>query len=125
MWTNSRGIAVGRYRWGVLVGLLSGLFGIGGGTIIVPALVWLGLTQRHAAATSMLAIVPTSVSGVLAYAVEGNVDWIAALLMFLGMFIGGQIGSLLLSRLPEVVLRWAFVVFGVYHRAAVYFILLA
>lgn len=96
---------------GVLVGLLSGLFGIGGGTIIVPALVWLGLTQRHAAATSMLAIIPTSVSGVLSYAVNGNVDWIAALLVFIGMFVGGQIGSLLLSRLSEVVLRWAFVVF--------------
>ena len=104
---------------------MSGLFGIGGGTIIVPALVWLGLTQRHAAATSMLAIVPTSVSGVLAYAVEGNVDWIAALLMFLGMFIGGQIGSLLLSRLPEVVLRWAFRgVYGVYHREPAYFLYL-
>lgn len=110
---SPRGIAV-MVVVGVLVGLLSGLFGIGGGTIIVPALVWLGLTQRHAAATSMLAIIPTSVSGVLSYAVNGNVDWIAALLVFLGMFVGGQIGSLLLSRLPEVVLRWAFVVFMVF-----------
>ena len=109
---------------GMLVGVLSGMFGIGGGTIIVPALVWLGLTQRHAAATSMLAIVPTSVSGVLAYAVEGNVDWIAALLMFLGMFIGGQIGSLLLSRLPEVVLRWAFVVFMAFIIASQLFLYL-
>lgn len=107
---SPRGIAV-MVAVGVLVGLLSGLFGIGGGTIIVPALVWLGLTQRHAAATSMLAIIPTSVSGVLSYAVNGNVDWIAALLVFIGMFVGGQIGSLLLSRLSEVVLRWAFVVF--------------
>ena len=107
---SPRGIAV-TVVVGVLVGLLSGLFGIGGGTIIVPALVWLGLTQRHAAATSMLAIIPTSVSGVLSYAVNGNVDWIAALLVFIGMFVGGQIGSLLLSRLSEVVLRWAFVVF--------------
>ena len=107
---SPRGIAV-MVVVGVLVGLLSGLFGIGGGTIIVPALVWLGLTQRHAAATSMLAIIPTSVSGVLSYAVNGNVDWIAALLVFIGMFVGGQIGSLLLSRLSEVVLRWAFVVF--------------
>ena len=106
---SPRGIAV-MVVVGVLVGLLSGLFGIGGGTIIVPALVWLGLTQRHAAATSMLAIIPTSVSGVLSYAVNGNVDWIAALLVFIGMFVG-QIGSLLLSRLSEVVLRWAFVVF--------------
>ena len=37
---------------GMLVGVLSGMFGIGGGTVIVPALVWLGLSQRNAAATS-------------------------------------------------------------------------
>ncbi|MBM6700224.1 sulfite exporter TauE/SafE family protein [Bifidobacterium pullorum subsp. saeculare] len=99
---------------GVAVGILSGLFGIGGGTVIVPALVWLGLTQRHAAATSMLAIVPTSISGVCSYAVNGNVDWIAATLVFCGMLVGGQIGSWLLARLPEKVLRWAFVVFLVF-----------
>ncbi|WP_239512754.1 sulfite exporter TauE/SafE family protein [Bifidobacterium avesanii] len=110
---SPRGIAV-LVVVGVLVGVLSGLFGIGGGTIIVPALVWLGLTQRHAAATSMLAIIPTSVSGVVAYALNGNVDWLAALLLFCGMFFGGQIGSWLLSKLPELVLRWAFVAFLVF-----------
>lgn len=99
---------------GMLVGVLSGMFGIGGGTVIVPALVWLGLTQRNAAATSMLAIVPTSISGVISYATCGNVDWLAALLLFCGMFVGGQIGSWLLSRLPELVLRWIFVVFLVF-----------
>lgn len=66
---------------GMIVGLLSGMFGIGGGTVIVPALVWLGLSQRHAAATSMLAIVPTSISGVISYAHNGNVDWGAAALL--------------------------------------------
>ena len=64
---SARGIAV-LVIVGVAVGLLSGMFGIGGGTVIVPALVWLGLTQRNAAATSMLAIVPTSISGVISYA---------------------------------------------------------
>ena len=59
---------------GVVVGLLSGMFGIGGGTVIVPALVWLGLSQRNAAATSTLAIVPTSISGVISYATGGHVD---------------------------------------------------
>ena len=107
---SARGTAV-LIAVGVAVGILSGLFGIGGGTVIVPALVWLGLSQRHAAATSMLAIVPTSISGVISYAVGGNVDWLAALLVFCGMFVGGQIGSWLLARLPEKVLRWAFVVF--------------
>lgn len=99
---------------GMLVGVLSGMFGIGGGTVIVPALVWLGLSQRNAAATSTLAIVPTSISGVVSYAAGGNVDWLAAALLFCGMFVGGQVGSWLLSRLPELALRWIFVVFLVF-----------
>ena len=99
---------------GMLVGVLSGMFGIGGGTVIVPALVWLGLSQRNAAATSTLAIVPTSISGVISYATGGHVDWLAAALLFCGMFIGGQIGSWLLSRLPELALRWIFVAFLVF-----------
>ncbi|KAB1938614.1 sulfite exporter TauE/SafE family protein [Bifidobacterium bifidum] len=99
---------------GLACGLLSGLFGIGGGTIIVPALVWLGLSQRHAAATSLAAIVPTSVSGVVSYATEGNVNWIAAILLVIGVIAGSQIGSLLLNRLPEVALRWIWVVFLIF-----------
>ena len=99
---------------GVIVGLLSGMFGIGGGTVIVPALVWLGLSQRNAAATSTLAIVPTSISGVISYATGDHVDWLTAALLFCGMFIGGQIGSWLLSRLPELALRWIFVAFLVF-----------
>ena len=99
---------------GMLVGVLSGTFGIGGGTVIVPALVWLGLSQRNAAATSTLAIVPTSIPGVVSYATGGHVDWLAAVLLFCGMFVGGQIGSWLLSRLPELVLRWIFVAFLVF-----------
>lgn len=90
------------------------MFGIGGGTVIVPALVWLGLSQRNAAATSTLAIVPTSISGVVSYATGGHVDWLAAVLLFCGMFVGGQIGGWLLSRLPELVLRWIFVAFLVF-----------
>ncbi|WP_291526489.1 sulfite exporter TauE/SafE family protein [Bifidobacterium sp. UBA744] len=96
---------------GVLAGFLSGLFGIGGGTIIVPTLVWCGMTQRNAAATSLAAIVPISIVGVGSYAARGNVDWVAAILLAVGIVIGAQIGSWLLSRLPEKILQWAFVVF--------------
>lgn len=110
---SARGIVV-LVAVGLLVGVLSGMFGIGGGTVIVPALVWLGLSQRNAAATSTLAIVPTSISGVISYATGGRVDWLAAALLFCGMFVGGQIGSWLLSRLPELALRWIFVVFLVF-----------
>ena len=107
---------------GMLVGVLSGTFGIGGGTVIdIAKVIAAAGPQDHiddmydnAAATSTLAIVPTSISGVISYATGGHVDWLAAALLFCGMFIGGQIGSWLLSRLPELVLRWIFVAFLVF-----------
>lgn len=96
---------------GLIAGLFSGMFGIGGGTVIVPALVWIGLTQRQAAATSICAIIITSISGVTSYAHGGDVDWLAALLLAAGMMCGSQIGSWLLAKLSEVFLRWFYVVF--------------
>ena len=98
---------------GMLVGVLSGTFGIGGGTVIVPALVWLGLSQRNAAATSMLAIVPTSISGVISYATGGHVDWLPPPPPPPPPGLSSD-GSWLLSRLPELVLRWIFVAFLVF-----------
>ena len=96
---------------GLFAGFLSGLFGIGGGTVIVPALVFVGLTQRRASATSLVAIIPTAIVGVTTYAFNSNVNWVAALLLAIGMIIGAQVGSFLLSRLPEKALRWSFVGF--------------
>lgn len=96
---------------GMIVGLLSGMFGIGGGTVIVPALVWLGLSQRHAGDRTD---------------VDFRCDFLCAQwqrrlgrgpLLFVGMFAGGQFGSWLLSRLPELVLRWVFVVFLIFVTA--------
>jgi uncharacterized membrane protein YfcA len=99
---------------GAAVGLLSGVFGVGGGSIIVPALVLMGLSQRVAAATSLAAIIPTSISGVISYAIDGDVDWLAALLLAIGIVIGSQVGSWLLSKLSERLLRWFFVVFMIF-----------
>lgn len=96
---------------GAAAGLTSGLFGVGGGLVIVPALVWLGMTQRRAAATSMAAIIPISAVAVLSYAFHGDVDWGAGLLMTLGFVIGAQIGARLLHYFSEKLLRWIFVVF--------------
>lgn len=96
---------------GAATGLLSGIFGIGGGSIIVPALVLMGLSQRVAAATSLAAIIPTSISGVASYALNGAVDWLSALLLVVGVLVGSQVGSWLLGKLSEAFLRWFFVVF--------------
>lgn len=97
---------------GLLAGLLSGLFGVGGGTVIVPFLVlFLGFDQRLAAGTSLAAIVPIATVGVISYAVHGSVAWIPALLLAAGAVVGAQIGTWLLPRLSLTVLRWAFVGF--------------
>lgn len=97
---------------GVAAGVLSGLFGIGGGTIIVPALVlWLGMPQRLATGTSVAAILPTSVVGSIIYGVQGNVDWIAALCLAAGIVAGAQLGSYLLARLPAGGIQWVFMAF--------------
>jgi uncharacterized membrane protein YfcA len=64
---------------GVVAGGLSGMFGIGGGTLFVPTLIAVGLTQVHAEATSLLAIVPAVLIGVWRQESYGNVRWRAAL----------------------------------------------
>ncbi|WP_019179521.1 sulfite exporter TauE/SafE family protein [Microbacterium yannicii] len=97
---------------GLLAGLLSGLFGVGGGTVIVPFLVlMLGFDQRLAAGTSLAAIVPTAAIGVISYAIYDSVAWIPALLLAAGAVVGAQIGTWMLPRVPLTVLRWAFIGF--------------
>lgn len=98
---------------GLIAGFMSGLFGVGGGIVIVPLLLAFGgLERKLASGTSLAAIVPTSAVGVVAYAIPGNVDVIAALLLAAGSVVGAQIGALLLSRLPTSVVRIIFMVFA-------------
>ncbi|MDN3311120.1 sulfite exporter TauE/SafE family protein [Microbacterium oryzae] len=97
---------------GALSGFLSGLFGVGGGTVIVPLLILLvSFSQRLSAGTSAASIMPTAAVGVIAYALHGDVDWVAALLIAAGAVVGAQIGVRLLHVLSESVLRWIFVGF--------------
>ncbi len=97
---------------GLASGLLSGLFGVGGGTVIVPLLVLiLGFDQRLAAGSSLGAIVPTAAVGVISYGIHDSVAWIPGLILAAGAVIGAQIGTWLLPRLPLTVLRWGFVGF--------------
>jgi uncharacterized membrane protein YfcA len=95
---------------GALGGLLSGAFGVGGGIIMVPLLIWLaGMNQRQASATSLLAILPTAISGAIQYGVRGEIHLLAAALLAVGGIVGAIIGARLLKRLPLPVLRWLFI----------------
>ncbi|MBI5444963.1 MAG: TSUP family transporter [Deltaproteobacteria bacterium] len=95
---------------GVLAGTVSGLIGIGGAVIIIPALVWLlGFTQHQAQGTALALMVPPI--GLLAawtYYKAGYVDVKAALLICAGFFVGGLLGGKLAVALPAAALRRAF-----------------
>jgi uncharacterized protein len=97
---------------GLAAGALSGLFGVGGGILIVPGLVLLlGMPQRRAHATSLAAIVPIAAAGAAGYAIEGAVQWLAAALLTVGGAVGAVAGTALLRRIPERGLRILFAAF--------------
>ena len=94
-------------------GLVSGLFGIGGGILIVPALVvWLGYTQQQATGTSLAILLPPiGLAAVLEYARHGNVEWKSAAVIALTMFAGSYLGARFANRLPEAHVKLAFGLF--------------
>jgi uncharacterized membrane protein YfcA len=93
---------------GVVAGVVSGLLGIGGGTVFVPTLLALGLDQRQAEATSLLAILPTVAAGTWQQRRYGNVRWRAALIIGVTSVAGVLGGGLLAEALPEHALRRLF-----------------
>jgi len=96
---------------GFAAGALAGLFGVGGGVLFVPTLVLvLGLTQVHAEATSLLAIIPTVLVGAWRQRAHGNLRWRPAVVVGLASIAGVEGGVRLARALPEDVLRRLFAV---------------
>ncbi|MCO1582201.1 sulfite exporter TauE/SafE family protein [Crossiella sp. SN42] len=96
---------------GLAAGVLAGLFGVGGGMVIVPALTALcGRDQRQAVGTSVMAIGPLAISGTVGYLAAGEVDVFVAVPLALGTMIGAWLGAALLDRFPLALLRWLYAV---------------
>ena len=95
---------------GVVAGILAGMFGVGGGILFVPTLTYLGLTQLHAEATSLLAIIPTVLVGVWRHQRYGNVRWRAAIVIGLASVGAAVGGAQVAETLPESTLRKLFAV---------------
>lgn len=93
---------------GVIAGVMSGLFGVGGGILFVPILVALGLGQVEAAATSLLAVVPTAAVGTWRQARYGNLKLRPSLIVGVASIAGVEIGVQIATSLPEHVLRRLF-----------------
>ncbi len=95
---------------GAIGGLFAGLFGVGGGFIMVPLMMsWMRFDQRRASATSLLAIIPPAALSASLYGARGEVELLAAGIIAVGAIAGTPLGALLLRRLSLTWLKWLFI----------------
>ena len=101
---------------GIAAGVLSGLVGVGGGLIVVPALVFfLGFTQHQAQGTSLgLLLLPVGILAVINYYNKGNVDIKVVAVMSVALVLGGWIGSKIALSVSQETLRKIFAIFLFY-----------
>lgn len=100
---------------GIIAGFISGLFAAGGGMIVVPAFVHIfKLDEAEARATSVFAILPMVITSGLFYYNNNYVNWTLGIKCALGGIIGGFIGSKLLRKLSDKVLKIIFIIFLIY-----------
>lgn len=94
---------------GTLAGAFSGLFGVGGGTIIVPLLIfWFAYGERLATGTSLAAIVLIGLLGALAQGIYGNVHVVTALLLAVPAVLGIVLGTAIQQRIPQRAVSYLF-----------------
>ena len=98
---------------GTVGGLLAGLFGVGGGIVIVPALIYLaGLSQHQATGTSLAVLLPPiGLAAAIEYYRHGTVNVPAAIILAITMFIGTWIGAVIANKISGPHLRLMFGVF--------------
>ncbi len=101
-----------------IVGLTGGLFGVGGGALMVPAMLLLFSFPPHiAVATSMLMIFLSSLTSSIAHISLNNIDWVLALLLIPGAWIGGKLGAYINSKLQSstivICLRFTLIIIGI------------
>jgi uncharacterized membrane protein YfcA len=116
---------VGFLLAGVVGGILSGLFGIGGGTVLIPIFgLLLAFDQHKAQGTSLVALIPpTGLFAVIAYAKGGYVSWFSGILLVPGLFVGGILGARIARRIEPKRMRKVFAILmfllGAWEAAAV------
>jgi hypothetical protein len=108
---------------GIVVGLVSGVVGIGGGVLFIPALIWLfGMNQHKAQGTSLGALLaPVGIFAFLEYYRKGNADLQIALLLAAGFLVGGYFGAVGAQHVPELWLRRIFAIMLVIVGARMFF----
>jgi uncharacterized membrane protein YfcA len=90
--------------FGILAGLLSGMLGIGGGSVLVPALIALGYKVHVSIGTSLAVIVPATLVGALLYRAHGNLNAEAFALAAAGACVGAAVGAKFAQAIPSAIL---------------------
>ena len=95
---------------GIVGGVAAGLFGVGGGIVVVPALIyWAGFSQHMATGTSLAVLLPPiGLAATIEYYRHGNVDIRAAIILATTMFVGAWVGAWFANRMPGPQLRLLF-----------------
>lgn len=108
---------------GLVAGILSGLFGIGGGVIIIPSLIYLyGMSQHDAQGTSLGALLlPVGLLGFWEYYRNGHVHVKGAFLIAIGLFIGAYFGAVIANKIPSGTLSKLFAVFLIFIAVRLFF----
>lgn len=106
-----------KFMWaiGLVIGFINGLFGAGGGSLLVPSLQKFTKYETHKAhATTVAVILPLSILSAIVYIVGVNVEWGTVLLVSLGGIAGGLVGAKLLNKLGGM---WLNILFGIFLAA--------
>lgn len=97
---------------GTIGGFVSGLTGIGGGTVMVPLLTgFLHVPQHRAHATSLVVVIFAAAAALVLYISRGDIDWVMAGAVAVGGIAGGQVGARVMHRVPALRLRMIFALF--------------
>ena len=96
----------------IIGGIISGLTGIGGGTVMVPLFTSFTKMQQHRAhANSLVIVIFGATAALILYIIRGDIDWAVALILGLGGIIGGQIGAKIMHVTPDRRLKLIFSIF--------------
>jgi len=108
---------------GVAAGTFSGLLGIGGATILIPALILIFKTTQHMAQGTSIAalLLPVGALALVKYWQAGNVNWRFALIIALGFLVGGLIGGTFAQQMPEMWLKKAFALYLIIIALQIFF----
>lgn len=94
---------------GTIIGIINGFFGGGGGMIVVPLLTSkFGFSQKEAQATAIFVILPISIASSLIYITKNSIDFAVGWSVILGVVVGGILGSILLKKLNNLVVKIIF-----------------